>query len=162
MGFEKFMLEHYEEISYYILKLTGDKNLAKDLTQETYAKVLEVRKKQNIAIKKAYLYKIAQNLVIDKTRRDKILPQRTYEEDEHSIPEKERPESIVSSEFRQEKLKECIKNLSTQNKKAFVLYYYKGYTRKEIAKIMNISTNAVEKNISRAILKIKEQIKKDF
>lgn len=156
------MLEHYDEITYYIQRLTGDKNLAKDLTQETYAKVLEVNKNSESKIQKAYLYKIAQNLVIDKVRRDKIIVHTPYEEEHHSIPEIDRPEGIISDEIRQEKLKDCIRSLSSQNKKAFILHYYKGYTRKEIAEIMGISTNAVEKNITRATLKIKEQMKKDY
>ena len=156
------MIEYYKELLYYIQRLTGDKNLAKDLTQETYAKVLEVNKQSNMGIKKAYLYKIAYNLVIDKIRRDKVLTQTPYLEEIHTISEKERPEEIIDDEFRQKKLKECIKNLSSRNKKAFVLFYYKGYTRKEIAEIMDISVNAVEKNITRATLKIKEQMKMDY
>jgi RNA polymerase sigma-70 factor (ECF subfamily) len=156
------MLEHYDEISYYIQRLTGDKNLAKDLTQETYTKVLEIEQSPHMEIKKAYLYKIAKNLVIDKIRRDKTLTQTTYEEEHHVIPEKERPEGILNDELRQEKLKECIRNLSSRNKKAFVLHYYNGYSRKEIATMMGISVNAVEKNITRATLKIKEQMKKDY
>ncbi|MDD2639543.1 MAG: sigma-70 family RNA polymerase sigma factor [Arcobacteraceae bacterium] len=156
------MLEHYNEIAYYIQKLTGDKVLAKDLTQETYVKVLEVHKNSNAVIQKAYLYKIAQNLVIDKVRRDKILIQTSYDEEEHVISLEDSPEEIISEEIRKNKLKECIQTLSAQNKKAFVLHYYKGYTRKEIGEILGISTNAVEKNITRAVLKIKEQMKKDY
>lgn len=156
------MLEYYDEISYYLLRLTGDKHLAKDLTQETYVKVLEVSKKSDILVQKAFLYKIAHNLVVDKVRKDKILIHFTYEEEQHCIPEQERPEELVANEIRQKKLKECIQNLSPQNKRAFVLHYYKGYTRKEIAEIMKISTNAVEKNITRSVLKIKEQMKKDY
>jgi len=156
------MLEYYDEISYYLLRLTGDKHVAKDLTQETYVKVLEVKNNSDIMIKKAFLYKIAHNLVVDKVRKDKILICSKYEEEQHCIPEQERPEELVVDELRQKKLKECIKNLSPQNKRAFVLHYYKGYTRKEIAEIMKISTNAVEKNIARSVLKIKEQMKKDY
>lgn len=70
------LLEYYKEISHYIFKLTGDKALAKDLTQETYIKVLEITKtNSDIEIQKAYLYKTAQNLVIDKIRKDKLLLQ---------------------------------------------------------------------------------------
>ena len=156
------MINYYDEISYYIKKLTGDKHLAKDLTQETYVKVLEGNKKSSKEIQKAYLYKIAKNLVIDKIRRDKIINKSPYQEDEHSISQDNYPEEIVAQELRNKKLKECISELSPQNKKAFVLHYYKGYTRKEIAKMMGISTNAVEKNISRAVVKIKEKMKKDY
>lgn len=155
------MLEHYREILYYIQRLIGDKDLAKDLTQDTYIKALEVDKKSNSIIQKAYLYKIAHNLVIDKTRRNKILTLTAYEEENHFIPENERPDSIIDDEAKQKKLKLCIQNLSNRNKQAFVLHVYKGYSRKEISKIMGISANAVEKNITRATLKIKEQMKKD-
>jgi RNA polymerase sigma-70 factor (ECF subfamily) len=156
------MIKHYDEISYYIQKLTGDKTLAKDLTQETYVKVLEINKNSDTTIQKAYLYKIAQNLVIDKVRRDKILIQTPYEDECNFTCLNDSPEDIISNELRKKKLKECIKNLSTQNKKAFILHYYKGYSRKEISEILEISVNAVEKNITRAVLKIKEQMKKDY
>jgi len=155
------MLKYYDEISYFIQKLTGDKNLAKDLTQDTYVKVLQNNSSLEDTLPKAYLYKIAKNLVIDKVRKDKLLTQVHYEEDKCSIPLKDMPDEIVIQENRKEKLKKCIQNLSSQNKKAFVLYYYKGYTRIEIAELMQISRNAVEKNITRATLKIKEQMKKD-
>lgn len=156
------MLEYYDEISYYLLRLTGDKHLAKDLTQETYVKVLEARKKSDMKIQKAYLYRIAKNLVIDKVRKDKVLIQTPFEEDIHCIHEEDKPEKMIFDEQREEKLKKCILNLSAKNKKAFFLHYYKGYTRKQIADIMKISINAVEKNITRAVIKIKEQMKKDY
>jgi len=155
------MLKYYDEISYFIQKLTGDKNLAKDLTQDTYVKILQNNSKLEDTLPKAYLYKIAKNLVIDKVRRDKLLKQVQYEEDKCSIELKDMPDEIVLQENRKEKLKKCIQNLSAQNKKAFVLHYYKGYTRTEIAELMKISRNAVEKNITRATLKIKEQMQKE-
>ncbi|MFW3353244.1 RNA polymerase sigma factor [Aliarcobacter butzleri] len=157
------LLEYYKEISHYIFKLTGDKALAKDLTQETYIKVLEITKtNSDIEIQKAYLYKIAQNLVIDKIRKDKLLLQTPFEENEHFFEINDYAEDLILDEIRKKKLRECIKSLPPQQKKAFVFYYYKGYTRKEIAQILDISTNAVEKNISRAILKIKDEMKKDY
>lgn len=154
------MIEYYKEINLYLQRLTGDKILAKDLTQETYTKFLELSKTVN-NIKKAYLYQIAKNLVIDKVRKDNLIIQTSYNEDEHSIGIEEQTEEILLEELRKKELKESIKNLSSQQKKAFIMFYYKGLTRKEIASILNISTNAVEKNISRAISKIKEDMKKD-
>lgn len=155
------MLKYYDEIMRYTHKLTGDKNLAQDMTQETYARALEASKKTNATMQKAFFYKIARNLVIDKARKDTILTQTPYEEEKHGIVEFQKTETLLEEEIQQEKLKACIKNLPPQNKKAFVLHYYKGHTRKEIAQMMGISTNAVEKNITRAVLRLKEQMKKD-
>lgn len=156
------MLQYYDELLYFAQRLVGDKEKAKDVIQETYAKVLEINKNSHLEIKRAYLYKTVQNLVIDKARKEKIVQQITYDEDEHFVVQENFSEEILSQELRQKKLRESIKNLSPQNKKAFVLHYYKGYTRKEISEILNISVNAVEKNITRAVLKIKEEMKKDY
>lgn len=152
------MLKHYKEINLYLQKLTGDKVLAKDLTQETYTKFLEVIKSVD-NISKSYLYKIAKNLVIDKVRRDKLLIQTPFEEDYHSVYKQDSIEETLLNESRKTYLKECIKNLPPQQKKVFVLYFYKEYSRKEISQLLGISINAVEKNITRAVAKIKEDMK---
>lgn len=156
------MIEYYDEISYYLLKLTGDKTLAKDLTQETYTKVLELNGNNTTNIPKAYLYRTAQNLVIDKARKEKGLIQTTYEDEEHSSCEKESTEWIIYNEKEQKRLKDSIRKLPTQMKKTFILHYYKGFSRKEIASIMNITVNAAGKNITRATLKIKEDMQKEY
>lgn len=156
------MLKYYDEIAYYLQKLTRDKDIAKDLTQDTYVKAIEMINKSNIVIQKAYLYTIARNLVIDKVRRDKRTPQTSYDDkEEYTIAENEFPETILHQEIRKDAFKRCIENLSHQMQKAFVLHFYEGYSRKEIAEIMGISTAAVEKNITRAIEKIKEAMKKE-
>ncbi|RBQ28987.1 RNA polymerase sigma factor [Aliarcobacter vitoriensis] len=154
------MLEHYKEINLYIYRLTGDKNLAQDLTQETYAKFLETNKDSD-TVAKSYLYQIAKHLVIDKVRKDNLVLQTTYNEEEHSIEIEKYTEEILFEEIRKRELKESIKNLPPQQKRVFIMFYYKNLTRKEIAKTLNITTNAVEKNITRAIAKIKEDITKD-
>ena len=58
-------------------------------------------------------------MVIDKVRKDKILTQTSYEEENHCILDQDRTEDIILDELREEKLKECILNLSTKNRKAF-------------------------------------------
>ncbi|NLU33362.1 MAG: RNA polymerase sigma factor [Wolinella succinogenes] len=155
------MLKYYDEIMRYTQRLTGDKNLAQDLTQEVYTKALEASKKSDAVMQKAFFYKIARNLVIDKKRKDAIATQIPYEEEEHYATALPKIEEAIEEERRRERLKACIRALPSQNRKAFVLHYYKGYTRKEIAQIMGISVNGVEKNITRAVLRLKEEMKED-
>ncbi|MCT7496249.1 RNA polymerase sigma factor [Aliarcobacter cryaerophilus] len=116
------MLKHYKEINLYLQKLTGDKVLAKDLTQETYTKFLEVIKTVD-NISKSYLYKIAKNLVIDKVRRDKLLIQTPFEEDYHSVYKQDSIEETLLNESRKTYLKECIKNLPPQQKKSICFIF---------------------------------------
>ena len=55
------MTELYREIHSFIYRLIGDK----DLTQDTYVKALNFKIDKKIENKRAYLYKIARNIVID-------------------------------------------------------------------------------------------------
>ncbi|RXJ80839.1 RNA polymerase sigma factor [Arcobacter sp. F2176] len=155
------MLEYYKEISHYIKKLIKDEDLTKDLTQETYVKAIEIDKKTKKTIQKAYLYKIAYNLVVDKIRRNEKIVFTEYEEEKHGNSEIKSADEIITHESREEKLKKSLETLSKRNRQAFVLFVYKGYSRKEISEIMGISTNAVEKNITRSMLKIKSDMMKD-
>jgi len=153
------MVEYYKEILIFIRGMVKDKELAKDLTQETYIKVLEKENYQNLENKKAYLYKIAKNLVIDRVRKNKKFVEIEYEEGNFCIPKKDEVEEILAKKDEYTQLMLCIKSLPKRNKEAFILNIIQGYTRQEVAMKMNISVNAVEKNIARAAIKIQEELK---
>lgn len=55
-----------------------------------------------------------------------------------------------------------IRNLNNQEKTIMTLYYYLGYTTKEISKILNIREGTIRSKISRAKTKIKNQYKGEF
>lgn len=55
---------------------------------------------------------------------------------------------------------QIINDLPQRAKEAFILYTIDGYSRKEIAQILGISSNAVEKLIKRATIKVEEELEK--
>lgn len=155
------MLEYYKEIKYYVFKMVSDKDIAKDITQETYAKVVELSyyeklKSNNL---RAFLYKIAKNIVIDQSRKNKNTSLLPYEEERFSIPSYEQPDEIVVENNQYENLIQIVNTLPPRSKEAFILHTIDGYTRKEIADMMNISVSAVEKHIIRATKKLQEKLK---
>ncbi len=153
------MTEYYRNILFFIQRMVKDPELAKDLTQETYVKVLEKKDYDTIENKKAYIYRIAKNLVIDKIRKKQKYTEIIYNEETNCIPKEEEVEAVLDKKDDQILLMQCINYLPKRNKEAFILNVIKGYTRKEVAQIMNISLNAVEKNIARAAIKIQENLK---
>lgn len=154
------MTEFYKEIHAFIYRLIGDKDLAKDLTQDTYEKALNFKIDKKIENKRAYLYKIAKNVVIDRSRKNKNYSEIIYEEENHSISKKEETEELLRIKNKNDFLVSVIKKLSPRIKESFYLHVMEGYSRKEIAKKMGISVSAVEKNIQRATKKIQEEIAK--
>lgn len=152
------MLECYHELIYYIQRMVGDKEKAKDIIQEAYSRMFEVSKTTPIDNKRAYLYKLARNIVIDQSRKEKNAVQIEYEEEEHSIPQEQQPDEQISKASQQELLLKILYSLPEKNQQAFILHVFEGYSRREIALKMGISTAAVEKHIIRASEKIKEKL----
>ncbi|MGE4444783.1 MAG: RNA polymerase sigma factor [Candidatus Altimarinota bacterium] len=145
---------------YFAQKQVGDREKAKDIIQETYIKLLEIKDKYNINNERAYLYKIAKNIVINEVLQNQKMPSTEYEENFHISPTSEQPEEVLMKEDQEKIFMQILEDLSPRVKQAFILYTIDGYSRKEIAKILDITSNAVEKLIKRATIKIEEELAK--
>lgn len=80
------MLRYYDELLYYAQKLVGDKEKAKDIIQEAYIRVLESKDKYEIENQRAYLYKIAKNIVVKEALENQKLQTTLFEENLHFGP----------------------------------------------------------------------------
>lgn len=152
------MVEYYNELLYYIMKKVSNKDYAQDIVQEAYTKVISIQNQDEISNKRAFLYKVAKNIIIDKARKNKIVNEVSYNENIASITNE--VEDIVLAENRQKVLMLELNKLPDKRKEAFVLYVIEGYDKETIASIMCISHSAVAKHISRASIELKEKIKK--
>mgnify|MGYP003588966001 CR=1 FL=1 len=152
------MLVYYKDIFNFVTKLVGDKESAKDITQEAYAKCIELD--SNKEINRSFLYKVAKNIVIDESRKNKRISQIEFHEEIYSIPKDEQPDEIVLETNQYENLMKVVETLPNRSKEAFLLHTIDGYSRKEIAFMMGISPNAVEKHIIRATKNLQEKLTK--
>lgn len=75
-------------------------------------------------------------------------------EDHYPEPEIEVDEDEVSVDY----LLEIIQQLPARYRQVFNLYVLDGYSHKEIAEIMNISTGTSKSNLARARMILKEKI----
>ena len=79
-------------------------------------------------------------------------------EETYSIPKYEQPDEIVIEDNQYKNLMKIVNTLPSRSKEAFIFLVIYGYSRKEIAEIMGISQNAVEKHITRATKKLQEKL----
>lgn len=152
------MTKHYKNLLYYIQRMVGDKEEAIDIIQEAYAKALEKARVLEIKNEKAFLYKIARNLVIDQARKNQIREIITYEEEDFSIPKNEQPDEIVLENVKEELLLEALNNLPKHLKQVFILHVFEGLEKKEIAIMMNLNLNTIQKYVINATAKLIEYI----
>lgn len=152
------MLAYYKELIYYVQRMVGDKDNAKDVVQEAYSRVIHVDNKTTISNKRAYLYKMVRNIVIDDVRKNKNIAKIAYEEEQFVIPINEQPDELTVENNTQKVLMSIVQNLPTRSKQAFIFHILEGYSRKEIALKMGINISTVDKHITHATLKIKKEL----
>ncbi len=152
------MLKYYKELVFFVQKLVGDKELAIDITQETYIKTLEKSKESPIQNERAFLYKVARNIAIDLSRKEKNRHFIAYEEEEYCCEKQELPYEMVLENAKQEMLLKALETLPKHLKQVFVLHVIEGYSKKEIAAMMHLNLNSVQKYIINATAKLSDYI----
>jgi len=127
-----------------------------DIVQETYVRVCQVKKKDEIRDPRSFLFKTARNLALDHIKRaESRLVVKLEESGEPIVGETERLadetfDQVVSDEkFSQ--FCEAVRHLPVQCRRAFVMKKVYGYSQREIAGEMNLSESTVEKHIALGI-----------
>lgn len=153
------MIEYYRELLYYLKRNNSNKNDAHDIVQETYEKAISFQHQNKIINKRAFLFRLAKNILIDKVRKSKVQNEIPYDENEILVQNDE-TEDIVIRQDTQMLIMQELKKLPEKRKEAFVLHIIEGFSKQETAEIMGISYNAVEKHLSRASIDLKEKIER--
>lgn len=143
---------HQSWLHQWLRQKLGNTDQAADLVQDTFIKLLQTRDELfGIKEPRAYLTSIAKNLLIDQVRRKRIeqayldgLSQMEYMLDAVASPEDQM--QIIQAI---NQLCKALEGVSEKAQQAFILHYLEGYTHKEIAERLNVSTKMIQ-NIWRA------------
>lgn len=138
-GFEQFYAATAPSIRAYLLRHCGDRSSIDDLFQTTYSKFLGSRmaKTPHAVEAKAYLYRIASNVIADHGR----ASQRAARFEASVAKPTVRTPSTTALESLE--LREALANLSTREQQLLWLIYAEGFSHKEVARIMELSQASV-------------------
>lgn len=165
---EKMFLDayrmHSDAIFRFILFKIDNREKALDLSQETFMKTwIHISNNEEIQNIRAFLYKVASNLVIDEYRkRDKKEYMTNSLEDMSEdgfdpSSDTDEFESIVSK-LDGEKIFNLIKELPQMYSNIIFLKYNEELSIKEISENLDVSQNVVSVRLNRAIKKLKELV----
>lgn len=146
---ERLLTEAYPLVYGYLLKMSHDEELSKDITQEVMVKaIVNVGRFRGDSKFSTWLVSMAVNLYKDAVKRKRIdLPPEQVTESAESI--------VVKNESSGE-LKHAIEGLPDKQKQAFLLKHFQGLSYEEIAKVLKCPIGTVRSRLHHSILNIRE------
>ena len=155
--FKNIYDNYFDAIRNYIFYKSGNTDIATDITQEAFIKIWEKQIEFNPQKNKSLLYKIAGDLFINFIRHKKV--ETNYLSgikfgfvNEYSNNNLEYKELIGVYEI-------ILSKLSDKQRIVFLMSRNEELSYKEIAERLNISVKAVEKRMSKTLVKFRKTLK---
>ena len=134
----------------------GERLDPKDKVQEAFVKLWQNCAKVTPNKAKSYLFTIANNMMLNEVAHQKVVL--NYQKLPTKNHTNENPEFLLEEQQYMEKLQKALSNLTEAQRTAFLMNRIEGKKHREIAKLLGISTKAVEKRIYGALNKLREDI----
>lgn len=149
---ESKMMETKESLFNFIYRMTFDREVAEDIFQETWLRVVRNLEKYNPAIPfKIWLFEIAKNICRDYARKLErrrkgleLLEIRGTTSEKDFLPQEE------------ERLKVCLKKLPIKYREVIHFRFFEELEYEEIGKILNIPSGTVKSRVNRGLKKLRK------
>lgn len=150
----KTLFEEYSpSVFSYLLRLSGDRALAQDLTSETFYKaILAIDGFRGDASVKTWLLRIARNLYLRRTQREQRSTSLETMQDggANFITHQPSPEDEVIQQEHDQAIQQALLALSEDDRTILLLTSQENMVYREIANVLEISVGAVKVRIHRA------------
>lgn len=154
--FSTIYLNNAENLRNYLYYKSGQLALAEDLTQLAFLKMWEKCKEIVFSKAKSYVFTVATRLFLGHIKSNKVALK--FIKENVAYVNNDNPEAEMISEELRSKIEKSISELPEGQREVFLLNRIDKLTYKEIANMLNISETAVEKRMSKALIKLRDKI----
>jgi RNA polymerase sigma-70 factor (ECF subfamily) len=154
-----------------IFRMVRDRELAEDLSQETFVRTLNNLRRYDSSYKfSSWLFKIGYNLTIDHLRRKELNVVSIHGAPDAVSPDQqaatritpesldERPDELLEAREMGAEIEAAIAELRPEYRTAILLRHVEGYSYDEIAEVMDVPLGTVKTYIHRARNELKEAL----
>jgi len=151
-----------------IFFLVKNQELAEDLFQETFIKIINSLRKNHYNEQGKFLpwaLRIAHNLVIDHFRKEKLMPLQ-HDTEEFSVFDimasnnRNAAEQMIYNE-KISYVRGLLDKLPFEQREVVIMRHYAGLSFKEISKMLNININTALGRMHYAVLKMREMVENE-
>lgn len=165
---EILIYRHKNRVYSYILQIVKNQDLAQDIFQDTFIKVIRSLKHGKYIENGKFIswvLRIAHNLIIDQFRRDKqsnTISNDSFEKDlfnSYKFSDQNIEDQMVMNQILTE-VKELIRELPDDQQQVIHMRHYMGLSFKEIAEQTNVSINTALGRMRYALINLRKIIEK--
>ncbi|HNX86933.1 MAG TPA: sigma-70 family RNA polymerase sigma factor [Bacteroidales bacterium] len=165
---EKLIRRHKNRVFAYILMIVKDKDLAEDLFQDTFIKVINTFRSGTYKEEGKFIQwvmRIAHNLIIDYFRKSKrimiIENNDDYDIfDKVRIPVESIEDSLIMEQIHKD-VKKLIDYLPREQKEVLLMRHYNDMSFKDIAEVTNVSINTALGRMRYALINLRKLVKEN-
>jgi len=150
----KLFESHNQALVRYLAAILGSPDDAGEVAQEAYARLLRLDCSETVSHLRAYLFRTARNIAIDRlrtrTRQNKLLKLvNVHEEEPLSVDD---PENTAVAMEMVKDLESIIRELPPKCQTAFILYKFRNQSYADIAAKMELTESMIRKYVRRALV----------
>lgn len=139
--------EHYKYLQSFLIGLTKSYDVADDIIQELFAKILtDPSRVQQVTHMKSWLVKAAKNTLLDHYKKRKAVLFHDESVIESLLIDNQTPESKAIINFQ---ITTALGNLSMRDKAIFLAKFHYGYDYQEISTLLDIPIPTLKSKIFR-------------
>jgi RNA polymerase sigma-70 factor (ECF subfamily) len=152
----RFYDEHVDRVFRLAYRMTGDEQLAEDVTQDSFIRAFRYLPRfQGRCALSTWMHSITMSVAITRLRKRKR--RREYESSHEDIAAAAGEERATDMELKM-KLKTAVDELSASLRAVFILHDVEGYKHREIVDILSIPEGTSKARLSRAHSKLRESL----
>jgi RNA polymerase sigma-70 factor, ECF subfamily len=156
-AFRRLIDGHAPPLVTYLTRLLRSQAEAEELAQEVFLRVWQRANEYQASFRvSTWLHRIGHNLAIDQLRRRKGNTE--VDEEREAAPQSQRPHDLLEHKQQALTLQAAMDALPLRQRTAMLLKYEQDFPNTEIAKVLDLSVDAVESLLARAKRQLKAHL----
>ena len=158
-AFEELYRRHKDSLYRYLLRLSLDAEVAEDVTQDAWGKIVRSRASYRPTARfSTYLFRVGHNCFIDYVRRNR-RHSGAIDKDPDELSSADRaPDDIAEQGLARRRLEAALGRLPDEQRDAFLLREEAGLTIDEIAQVTGVNRETAKSRLRYAVTKLKSAI----
>ncbi len=162
IAFQKIFYEFHDALFRFVAYRVQDREVAKDITQETFLRIWKNR--EDLKPKKSFfslIARISTNLCYDHFRYTEVRTRHKEQIPNYGVSHYDNPEEMAQLKHLEKIIQKLVNDKIPQKcREVFILSRVEGLSNRAIAKQLKLSLRTVENQIYRALKILKKELEK--